>query len=321
MIDRIEELRAAYASGCRTDAIGNELFDIIRSLRAEVQRLSAELDSANADAEGAESLISNLRTNLQEKIAQVQRLTEEARRVREIEVSEECYGMLTAHGSDGTMLVCGEFKSGREFREKYRVAHRSDAGRVEVPELRWIHSDLVGIFFTEDSGGARFPTDREKELLGRLRDACSRLSPSPQPATGAVVEVPDVAIPMGTALQRLGARLADLLDDEAFNNIEANYLIPAIRELETAPQPSADVVVVPREEWEATSRDSKQLKDCVQEFERLKDATMKDEKIPFPARVRDSLYLDGVLAVLTTNHAAAPNPPPTTKRDLCERNA
>jgi len=59
--------------------------------------------------------------------------------------------------------------------------------------------------------------------------------------------------------------------------------------LSPSSKPSADVVVVPREEWEATSRDSKQLKDCLQEFERLKDATMKDEKIPFPARVRTEL--------------------------------
>lgn len=41
--------------------------------------------------------------------------------LREIEVSEDCHGLLSAHGADGTILVCGEFKSGREFKEKYRL--------------------------------------------------------------------------------------------------------------------------------------------------------------------------------------------------------
>lgn len=224
----------------------------------------------------------------------------EARRLREIEVSDEVRGLLTAHGSDGTVLVCGEFANGREFVEKYRVARRSDAGRVEVPEISLEDSEEILRSFpaslpawedgswslafnkvadflrarlspspqpatgaapeeshpigTADSGYFR----RElRALLERLGNAdgpwlaryLSRLAavaePSPQPATGAASDAPDVAIPMGTALQRLGARLADLLDDEAFNNIETNYLIPAIRELEKAPQPSADVVVHP----------------------------------------------------------------------------
>lgn len=48
------------------------------------------------------------------------------------------------------------------------------------------------------------------------------------------------AMPTGTepippsALQRLGAQLAELLDDDHWNNIESNYLLPALEELEQA---------------------------------------------------------------------------------------
>jgi hypothetical protein len=37
-----------------------------------------------------------------------------------------------------------------------------------------------------------------------------------------------------SALQRLGAQLAELLDDDHWNNIESNYLLPALKELEQA---------------------------------------------------------------------------------------
>lgn len=49
--------------------------------------------------------------------------------------------------------------------------------------------------------------------------------------------------------------------------------------------------------------DSLHLQACIAEFERLKSAVMNDAKIPVMLRVRDSLYLDGVLAVLTTRKA------------------
>lgn len=37
-----------------------------------------------------------------------------------------------------------------------------------------------------------------------------------------------------SALQRLGKELAELLDDDHWNNIESNYLLPALEELEQA---------------------------------------------------------------------------------------
>lgn len=104
-------------------------------------------------------------------------------RLREIEVSEEVHGILAALGADGTMLVCGEFKSGREFHEKYRVARRSS---------------------------------------------------SPQPATGAdaFAMIDRVVLVSGRILY--GDAVAEFLSRLS--------------------QPSADVKVVPREEWECIQR-------------------------------------------------------------------
>jgi hypothetical protein len=41
------------------------------------------------------------------------------------------------------------------------------------------------------------------------------------------------------------------------------------------------------------------------EFERLKQAVMDDEEMPFIAKMRDAAYLDGVLAVVITRADAA----------------
>lgn len=49
--------------------------------------------------------------------------------------------------------------------------------------------------------------------------------------------------------------------------------------------------------------DSSHLQACIAEFERLKSAVMDNAKIPVILRTRDALYLDGVLAVLTTRKA------------------
>lgn len=55
-----------------------------------------------------------------------------------------------------------------------------------------------------------------------------------------------------------------------------------------------------REELEKATGDSVHLSRCIAEFDRLKRATMTDSKIPFMQRVKDAVYIDGVLAVLTT---------------------
>ena len=52
------------------------------------------------------------------------------------------------------------------------------------------------------------------------------------------------------------------------------------------------------EHWK---KDSEHLHKCIAEFERLKKEVLESEdRIPLQQRVRDALYLDGVLAVLTT---------------------
>jgi hypothetical protein len=53
-----------------------------------------------------------------------------------IELSDECRGLLVAHGSDGTIIVAGEFSSGQEFREKYRLhADGMPRDREELQKL------------------------------------------------------------------------------------------------------------------------------------------------------------------------------------------
>jgi hypothetical protein len=58
----------------------------------------------------------------QEARAECDRLRAELDRKALIELSEECRGLLVAHGSDGVVIVAGEFSSGQEFREKYRLS-------------------------------------------------------------------------------------------------------------------------------------------------------------------------------------------------------
>lgn len=225
LLDRLEAWvtkSGAYDTEVRDSGYKAEGRRLVEEVRAEVQRLT-ELRDALVESMGTEG---------------------------GIPMTDRLADALESCGVDAVREVAAVVK------DSSTTARRSDAGRVEVPELTDEEElAIVWEFALKDE----WPSDGVSEdfmdyvrwgLTIGMRYLASRLSPSPQPATGPVVEVPDVAIPMGTALQRLGARLADLLDDEAFNNIETNYLIPAIRELETAPQPSADVVVVPVEQWD-----------------------------------------------------------------------
>lgn len=71
------------------------------------------------------------------------RLRTEVARLREIALSDDVRGMLSSHGSDGTILVVGEFSSGREFCEKFRLS----AQGVEVPEF---HLGILEELFIEE---------------------------------------------------------------------------------------------------------------------------------------------------------------------------
>lgn len=159
------------------------LLDALTASRAEVQRLTEEARQLRVMVQGQETECRHrerqdkvYRFQIAGKDAEIQRLRDELARRDEIELSEDVYGMLTAHGSDGVMLVCGEFASGREFREKYRVSRRSDAGRVEVPRISAMLLEQI---------------DRASNGYEQMADALNdwvqpRLSPPPQPATGAV---------------------------------------------------------------------------------------------------------------------------------------
>lgn len=68
--------------------------------------------------------------HLDGEVAALRRQVEE---LREIELSEECRGLLTAHGSDGTILVCGEFTNGREFSQKFRARALRSGEAVATP--------------------------------------------------------------------------------------------------------------------------------------------------------------------------------------------
>ena len=116
-------------------------------------------------------------------------------------------------------------------------ARRSDAGRVEVRSC----SDCA------QSGHCV-----EAKYGTACVDFLTRLSPSPQPETGA--DDARESHPIGTADSGYFRReLRSLL--ERMSNADgpwlARYLVRLAAVAEPSPQPSADVVVVPREEWEA----------------------------------------------------------------------
>lgn len=96
-------------------------------LRTKVQHLSEELTNE-------QRVVAGFRILLQDARDEVQRLEGVVTRLREIEVSEEVYGFMSAHGIDGHVLICGEFRSGREFKEKFK-AHPRTPQVVEVPAL------------------------------------------------------------------------------------------------------------------------------------------------------------------------------------------
>lgn len=176
IIDRLQEYaKCGLAANARNV---HHARDWANALRAEVQRLSAELDSANADAEGAERLISNLRTNLQEKIAQVQRLTEESRQLRVMMQGQETEcRQRERQDKVYRFQIAGKDAEIQRLRDE--LSRRSGAGRVEVPEIGALLLERIEV--------------RSKgyvEMAAMLNDwikANARLSPSPQPSADVVV--------------------------------------------------------------------------------------------------------------------------------------
>lgn len=100
------------------------------------------------------------------EVAALRRQVEE---LREIELSEECRGLLMANGSDGTILVCGEFTNGREFSQKFR-ARAPSPDVVTVPREEWEALREI------ESGIELVGHNMVRTSLGRLYSGKARLA-------------------------------------------------------------------------------------------------------------------------------------------------
>ena len=117
------------------------------------------------------------------------RLRTEVARLREIALSDDVRGMLSAHGSDGTILVVGEFSSGREFCEKFRLS----AQVAEVPELTDAILDLAcgpDISGKADMHSAAFRLFSRTQYRRGWEDLAARLVPTPPQADAVAVPRP-----------------------------------------------------------------------------------------------------------------------------------
>lgn len=63
-------------------------------------------------------------------------LRRELEEIRKIEASDEVLGWMYAHGSNGEILVAGEFSSGKEFRAKYKVKDSDRPAWLGLSEIR-----------------------------------------------------------------------------------------------------------------------------------------------------------------------------------------
>lgn len=84
-----------------------------------------------------------LATALEASRAEASALRRQLEELREIELSEECRGLLMANGSDWTILVCGEFANGREFSQKFRARPTPPPDVVTVPREEWTIAQIL----------------------------------------------------------------------------------------------------------------------------------------------------------------------------------
>ena len=81
-----------------------------------------------------------------------------------------------------------------------------------------------------DFGGSEQFRDRVADLLGKYIHVEHGSKGEPEQTEAPAVVVPEV--PMGTALQRLGLRLTQILDGHEFAVLEHEFLNPAIEEMQ-----------------------------------------------------------------------------------------
>lgn len=126
-------------------------------------------------------------------------------------------------------------------------ARRSDAGRLEVPELTDADLPHPGKVRPGSYSWQRNKLFSEGYNLARHR---SRLPPSPQPATGADTPIAWCIRDKTSGLLWDYSRSAPYLEDAKRRSAspEKWEILPLYER--PYPQPSADVVVVPREEWQ-----------------------------------------------------------------------
>ena len=170
------------------------------------------------------------------------RLRTEVARLREIALSDDVRGMLSAHGSDGTILVVGEFSSGREFCEKFRLS----AQVAEVPELTDAILDLAcgpDISGKADMHSAAFRDLSRLQYRRGWEDLAARLVPThPKPAPNLVDEVDRIL--SGVKRYAFDATKGEYFEIAHGAFMKVDHVAKAIYKRYTPPQ--ADAVVVPR---------------------------------------------------------------------------
>lgn len=211
----------------------NELLDALEFSRAEVDKTLGRLTDAKAQLAGAEAEARMFGQESTRLRAEVQRLQRE----RDAAIDER---NAWRSGDQDSRIEADRLRG--EVQRLTEEARRSDAGRVEVPEL----TDPEAMDICKRWGKPTLFSDRNmvREAYNLAR---SRLSPSPQPATGAVIRgvthmgiLPKDSRP-GDLYWERGAWREWKADGPMANASSFAWIRPF-----PSPQPSADVVVVPR---------------------------------------------------------------------------